>query len=121
MTILRFRTLCQYNRSEEIEKIISKEGYKKLNITPLKVANIFHEFRFDDKAAQYAKLETNPDLYEEKYNFLIGMDKYLDAAEAALSNKKNEKMMDFINNILRKKPELRPKIDELCTKYKVRF
>ena len=121
MTILRLRALCKNNNSEEIDRIINKEGYKKLNISPLKVANILHEFRMDDKAAQYAKLETNPDLYEEKYNFLIGMDKYLDAAEAALSNKKNEKMMDFINNILRKKPELRPKIDELCTKYKVRF
>ena len=121
MSILRLRALCKNNNSEEIDRIINKEGYKKLNISPLKVANILHEFRMDDKAAQYAKLETNPDLYEEKYNFLIGMDKYLDAAEAALSNKKNEKMMDFINNILRKKPELRPKIDELCTKYKVRF
>ena len=121
MTILRLRALCKNNNSEEIDRIINKEGYKKLNISPLKVANIFHEFRMDDKAAEYAKLETNPELYEEKYNFLIGIDKYLDAAEAALSNKKNEKMMDFINNILRKKPELKPKIDELCIKYKVRF
>ena len=121
MTILRFRTLCQYNRSEEIEKIISKEGYKKLNITPLKVANIFHEFRFDDKAAQYAKLESNPELYEDKINFLMEIEKYEDAAEATLSVKKNDKMMKFINIILRKKPELKQKINELCNKYKIRF
>ena len=121
MTILRFRALCKVNNIEEIDKIIRKDGYKKLNISPLKVANIFHEFRNDDKAAEYAKLETNPELYEEKFNFLMGMEKYLDAAEAALSDKKNEKMLDFINTVLRKKPELKPRIDELCIKYKVRL
>ena len=121
MTILRFRALCKVNNIEEIDKIIRKDGYKKLNISPLKVANIFHEFRNDDKAAEYAKLETNPELYEEKFNFLMGMEKYLDAAEAALSDKKNEKMLDCINTVLRKKPELKPRIDELCIKYKVRL
>ena len=51
----------------------------------------------------------------------MSIEKYLEAAEAALSDKKNEKMMDFLNNVLKKKPELKTKIDELCEKYKVRF
>ena len=121
MSILRFRALCKNNNIQEIETIIKKEGYKKLDISPLKIAKIFHEFRFDDKAAEYALLENNADLYEDKFNFLMRIEKYLEAAEAALSDKKNEKMMDFLNNVLKKKPELKTKIDELCEKYKVRF
>ena len=121
MSILRFRALCKNNNIQEIEAIIKKEGYKKLDISPLKIAKIFHEFRFDDKAAEYALLENNADLYEDKFNFLMRIEKYLEAAEAALSDKKNEKMMDFLNNVLKKKPELKTKIDELCEKYKVRF
>ena len=121
MTILRFRALCKNNNSEEIEKIVTKEGYKKLNISPLKIANIFHEFRADDKAAEYALKETNPELCEEKFNFLMGIEKYIEAARAVLSDKKNDRKMEFINTILKKKPELKSKIDELCIEYKVRF
>ena len=118
MSILRIRTLCKENKIEEIEKIIQKEGYKRLDISPLKVAQIFKEFRLNDKALEYAMQENNNELYEDKINFLIEIEKYLEAAEAALSDKKNEKLMDFLSIILKKKPELKSKIEELCNKYK---
>ena len=49
------------------------------------------------------------------------MEKYIEAVQAALSNKKDEKMYTFINNVLKKKPELREKIQQLCDKNKVRL
>ena len=102
------------------KKIMKKEGYKKLDISPLRIGRIFYEFRLNDKAVEYAKLETNPDLYDDKFNFLMNMEKYLDAVEAALSDKKNINT-DYIYNVLRKKPDLKPKILELCEKYKVKI
>ena len=51
----------------------------------------------------------------------MNMEKYFDAAEAALSDKKNDKLNYFINIILKKSPELKSKIDELCNKYKVKL
>jgi hypothetical protein len=120
MTILRFRNLLKVGNIEEVEAIIKKEGYKKLDISPLRIGRIFYEFRLNDKAAEYAKLETNPDLYDDKFNFLMNMEKYLDAVEAALSDKKNINT-DYIYNVLRKKPDLKPKILELCEKYKVKI
>ena len=120
MTILRFRNLLKVGNIEEVEAIIKKEGYKKLDISPLRIGRIFYEFRLNDKAVEYAKLETNPDLYDDKFNFLMNMEKYLDAVEAALSDKKNINT-DYIYNVLRKKPDLKPKILELCEKYKVKI
>ena len=71
MTTLRFRALAKANKIEDIEEIIQKEGYKKLETSPLKVANILFEFNIKDKAAEYARLETNPDFYEDKFNLLF--------------------------------------------------
>ena len=48
----------------------------------------------------------------------------MDAVEVAMADKKNdrnEKLMEFVNSVLRKKPELKPKIDALCDRYKVKF
>ena len=36
-------------------------------------------------------------------------------------NDKNDKLIEFVNSVLRKKPELKPKIDELCDRYKIKF
>lgn len=122
MTVLRFKTLAKEGKIDEIEQIIQKEGYKKLDISPLKIADILFEFKLDnDKAAQYALKETNPELYEDKFKFLMKMEKYLEAVEAALSDKKNERKIEFINTVLRKRPDLKQKIEDLCDKYKVRL
>ena len=122
MTVLRFRTLAKEGKINEIEEIIQKEGYKKLDISPLKIAYILHEFKLDNnKVAEYAIKEPNPELYDEKFNFLMKMEKYMEAVEAALSDRKNERMMEFINIVLKNRPDLKPNIENLCDKYKVRI
>jgi len=119
MTILRFKTLAKNNKFDEIDEIIQKESYKKLEINPLKVAKILFENGNKEKALEYAKKENNIDLYEDKFEFLLKMEKYLDAVEAALSEKKQEKKMDLVYKVLRLQPKLKDQIEELCDKYKV--
>ena len=119
MTILKLRILAKNKKFDEIDNMIQKESYKKLDINPLKVANILLENENKEKALEYAKKETNTDLYEDKFEFILKLEKYLDAVEAALSEKKNEKKMDLIHKVLRLKPNLKGPIEELCDKYKV--
>ena len=121
MTILRLSILAKNKKFDEIDNIIQKETFKKLEINPLKVASIMYENENEEKALEYAKKETNTNFYEDKFKFLMNMGKYLDAVEAALSEKKNEKKMEFIYKVLEKKPELRNEIEELCEKYKIRL
>ena len=49
------------------------------------------------------------------------MGKYLEAVQAALSDKKYDLKHELINKVLYKKPELKSKVEELCIKYKVSF
>jgi hypothetical protein len=119
MTVLRFRLLAKNNKFDEIDEIIQKESYKKLDINPLKVANIMFEYGNKEKALEYAKKENNIELYEDKFEFLLKLEKYLDAVEAALSEKKHEKKMDLVHKVLRLKPQLKNEIEDLCDKYRV--
>ena len=121
MTILRFRTLANNKKFDEIDTIVQKEGYKKLDISPLKVAKIFYEYKDNKRALEYAMLENNQDLNKDKFNFIMEMGEPLAAARAIISDKKNEQKINYINEILRVKPDLKPKIDELCQEYKVRL
>ena len=123
MTILRFKTLAKNNKLEEIDNIIQNETYKKLDIYPLKVAKIFYENKIIDKAVEYAKQETNPDLFDDKIEFILNLDKPLDAVEAVLLDKKEDKnkKIDYINNIMGNKPQLKTQIEDLCDKYNVRL
>ena len=119
MTVLRFKVLAKNKKFDEIDEIIQKESYKKLEINPLKVANIMFENGNKEKALEYAKKETNIELYEDKFEFLLKLEKYLDAVEAALSEKKHEKKMELVHKVLKLKPQLKDEIEELCDKYKV--
>jgi hypothetical protein len=119
MTVLRFRVLAKNKKFDEIDEIIQKESYKKLEINPLKVADIMFENGNKEKALEYAKKETNIELYEDKFEFLLKLEKYLDAVEAALSEKKHEKKMELVHKVLKLKPQLKDEIEELCDKYKV--
>ena len=67
-----------------------------------------------EKALEYAKKETNIELYEDKFEFLLKLEKYLDAVEAALSEKKHEKKMELVHKVLKLIPQLKDEIEEFC-------
>ena len=98
ITILRFKHLFNSGKIEEIEKII-EGGIKKLDISYIKIANMFLENKETEKAIKYALKENNENLFEDKVNFLIKLEKYEEAAEVAISIKDADKCDELFNII----------------------
>ena len=74
-----------------------------------------------EKAIEYALKENNENLYEDKTNFLIKMEKYEDAAEVAIKIKDNDKFDELFNIIgskVGKNPEKQKIIQEIYNKRK---
>ena len=122
MMILKFKNLAEKRQVEKIDEYIQKIGIKKLCISPIQVAKILADYNYFDKAAEYAKLETDLEYYLDVFELLVRIDKLLDAVEVVLKNKKNDDgFMNRINDIRKKRPDLRNDIDDLCEKYRVSF
>ena len=98
ITILRFKELFKKGEIEEIEKIIN-DGFKKLDISYTKIAMMFLENGKKEKALEYVLKENNENLFEEKANLLIKLEKYEEAAEVALRIKEQEKFEEIFNSI----------------------
>ena len=98
ITILRLKELFKEEKFDEIDKLL-EGGIKKLEISYIKVANMFLENGKKEKAIEFALKENNDSLLEEKINLLIKLEKYEDAAEAALKIKDEEKCLEKFNNI----------------------
>ena len=122
MMILKFKNLAEKRQVEKIDEYIQKIGIKKLCISPIQVAKILADYNYFDKAAEYAKLETDLEYYLDVFELLVRIDKLLDAVVVVLKNKKNDDgFMNRINDIRKKRPDLRNDIDDLCEKYRVSF
>ena len=101
ITILRLKELFKAKKFDEIDKIL-EGGVKKLEISYIKVAMMFLEHGKKEKAVEYALKENNDNLLEEKINLLIKLEKYEEAAEAALKIKDLDKCVEYFNNISNK-------------------
>ena len=98
ITILRFKELFKGKKFEEIEKI-AEQGIKKLDISYIKIAMMFLENNKKEKAYEYAQKENNENLFEDKANFLIKLEKYEEAAEVAIRIKDDDKCEELFNII----------------------
>ena len=83
------------------------------------MAEFYFEFKNYKLATKYTKLITQNEYFEYKIEMLKYMEKYEDALEITISSKDMDKIPDIVNDILMKKPDLKNKVKELCTKYKV--
>ena len=101
ITILRLKELFKAKKFDEIDKLL-EGGVKKLEISYIKVAMMFLEHGKKEKAVEYALKENNDNLLEEKINLLIKLEKYEEAAEAALKIKDLDKCVEYFNNISNK-------------------
>ncbi len=115
--ILRFRTYAEMKRFDAIDNVLSKykNNLKKLNLTPFDLAEIYYDFKKYDKATEYIKQIVEPDFFNYKIEMLKSMEKYEDAVELIFSDKTCDKET-LINDILIKRPDLKPKCDELFKK-----
>ena len=112
ITILRFKQLFKSKKIDEIENIINKEGIKKLDISYVKIAKMFFDNGNTDKALEYAQKENNELLVEEKVDILIKLEKYIEAAEAALKIKDRDKFEEIFDNKLGPKVKNNPNLIE---------
>jgi tetratricopeptide (TPR) repeat protein len=104
-------------RFDAIDNVLNKykNNLKKLNLTPFDLAELYYDFKQYDKATEYIKQMVEPDIFNYKIQMLKSMEKYEDAIELIISDKNCEKEL-LINDILNKRPDLKPKYDELIKK-----
>ena len=107
---IKFKRWAETNRFEKIQKDITSIGYKKLDITPLIVAKIFYGIKNYEKAVKYIKEVTDVNDFEEKIKLLKKMNKYQDAIDIIMMDRKVDKE-EYLNEILKEKPELKAYID----------
>ena len=121
ITILRFKELFKNGKKDEIEKIIEEEGIKKLDISYIKIASMFFENGDKKKSEEYAMKENNVNLFEDKANLLIKLEKYIEAGEASLKIKDRDKFEEIFNTIGKKTAnikELRDPLQEIYNRRK---
>ena len=119
MTLMRFRSLAENGKIVLIEDIIKNSSLKKLGITPINMADFYFDFKNYDLATKYVKQITHQEYFDYKIEMLKYMEKYEDLLEVAISTKDLDKIPDIINDVLKKKPDLQNKVDELCKNYKI--
>ena len=117
LSYLRLKGFAEKGQFNLIEDAIKKYTLKKMGLSPLNVAEIYFEAKEYDKAVEYIKQIKDGQFYHYKIELLKYMDKYVDALEVIISDRESDKMAFMLNDILNKKPDLRPKAEELFRKY----
>ena len=115
--ILRLRTYAEMNKFDAIDNVLNGTTLKKLNLTPLNMAELYVDYKKYDKAVEYIKQINEPDYFDYKIEMLKYMEKYADALECIITDKDCDRKDILVNDILAKKPDLRHKADELFSKY----
>ena len=117
LTYIRFKNLAEARRFVEIDEIVQKTGYKKLDISPLGVAKILYNVKNFEGAVKYIKEVTDSNEFDEKINLLKKMGKHQVALEIVMGDKKADKQM-YIEGILKERPDLNKYLQELQNKPK---
>ena len=119
MNILRFRGLLESNKEKVIEEILEKTTIKKLGLTPLNMAEIYYDYKKYNKATEYLLQVKEANYLFYVVNLLKNMGENKKALEIIVTNKDFEMKEQEINEILKKEPNLKEYVDELCTKHKI--
>lgn len=119
MNILRFRGLLESNKEKVIDEILEKTTIKKLGLTPLNMAEIYYDYKKYNKATEYLLQVKEATYLFYVVNLLKNMGENKKALEIIVTNKDFEMKEQEINEILKKEPNLKEYVDELCTKHKI--
>ena len=119
MNILKFRALAEANKLNEIDEILEKTALKKLGLTPLDMAEIYYDYKINNKATEYLLQIKEPAYLYYVVDLLKNMEEYKKALEIIITNKDFDMKEVHINDILKKDPKLKEYIDELCVKHKI--
>ena len=119
MAVMRIRTMAENGKIDMVEQMVKDSSLKKLNLTPLNLAELYFDYKKYDLAVEYIRQMNNSDYFEYKVDMLLYMEKYEEALDIILSSKNMDRIPDLVNEILNKKPNLEKTVKDLCTKYKV--
>ena len=119
MSIMKIRTLAENGKIDQVEKMVKESSLKKLNLTPLNMAELYYDYKKYDLAVEYIKQINNNGYFDYKIDMLIDMQKYEDALDIIISSKNTDKIPILVNDILIKKPSLQDLVKKLCSQYKV--
>lgn len=114
---MRLKTYAELNQPEAIKILAS--NMKNTNLSYVNLAEICMDFKLTDLAVDNIKKITSEELFDYKLAMLKHMDKNADALEVIISNKGFDKKREYVEDIVNKAPDLKYKVDEFCTKYKV--
>ena len=117
LTYIRFKTLAEEKRFIQIDEVVKKTGYKKLEISPLGIAKIMFNVKNYDSAVKYIKEVEDQKEFEEKINLLKKMGRHKDALEIIMTDKKVDKQM-YIDPILKERPDLNNYLIDLQNRLK---
>ena len=122
MNILKMILLCENNRFAEMDLLLKKyNNLKKLSLTSLNVGEIYYKFNKYEKAVDYLKNVIEPIYLDYKVNMFVYIENYEAALEVVFSDKKITNLGVIVSMILSKRPNLKPKVDELCEKNKIKL
>ena len=119
LSIIKIRSMAENGKILMVDKMVKESSLKKLNLTPINLAELYFDYNQYDLAVEYIRQINNTDYFDYKVEMLLYMEKYEDAIDIIISSKNMDRIPALINEILIKKPNLESKIKELCTKYKV--
>ena len=122
MNIMRLINFCENQKFIYADNFLKKySNIKKLGLTNLNVTEIYYKFGKYESAIEYLRNINDPYYLNHKVNMLTYIERYDIALEVIISEKKVINIEDLVNNILKAKPNLKEKAQELCEKYKVKM
>ena len=114
ISYIRFKNLAEKKKFKDIEEILKKTNFKKLDISPLLVAKIvFNNQGFDTATEICVNYVTDPNEFEGKINLLKSMKKHKEALDVIVNDKKAPNKQAVIEGILQEKPDLRSYWDKI--------
>ena len=119
MAIMKIRAMAEKGDILLVDKMVKESSLKKLNLTPLNLAELFIEYKKYDLAVEYIKQMNNSYYFDYKIQMLMHIGKYEDALDVIIGSKNMDQIPNLVNDILAKKPDLQNKVTELCKQYRV--
>ncbi len=117
--ILKLRALAEANKLSEIDDILEKISLKKLGLTPLDMAEIYYDYKINNKATEYLMQIKEPAYLFYVVDLLKNMGEFKKALEIVVTNKDFDMKEAQINEILKRDPKLKEYFEELCAKHKL--
>ena len=117
MSIMRCISYGEMNKVIAIEAFVKKyNNIKKAGLSYLNVAEIFFKFKDYKRTEENIKLINDSFYLGYKIDMLEFMNKYETVLEIIANDKNNINQKNFIDEILKRKPELKEKAEELFKK-----